>query len=242
MLDRFDDRTLEIATVVVVVLIALAILYFLAIFINPYIWFNPFPPPRPVEETPVAVVPTAPVLFTDTPVPGDTLTPTPTPTWTLTPSPTPTPTSTPTVTPLPTETPTATATDTPIPPTNTPRPKPPKPTPVPTPYPYDYQTAGARADCSRTWVHGYVLAANGLPEAGVQMRVGNEQGWRGDVWTDVNGYYEATFEWAPKAGRWFVRVFKGGQPRSIQFWWDTSGGCTGPYSLQEVEIIWRHRQ
>jgi hypothetical protein len=90
-------------------------------------------------------------------------------------------------------------------------------------------------------VHGYVLGANGLPEPNVQMRVGNDQGWRGDVWTDVNGYYEATFDWAPKAGKWFVRVFKGGQPRSMQFWWETSAGCDGPYSLQEVEIIWRHR-
>jgi hypothetical protein len=90
-------------------------------------------------------------------------------------------------------------------------------------------------------VHGYLLGANGLPEAGAQMRVGNDEGWRGDVWTDVNGYYEATFAWEPKAGRWFVRVFKGGVARSMQFWWETSAGCTGPYSLQEVEITWRHR-
>ena len=90
-------------------------------------------------------------------------------------------------------------------------------------------------------MHGYVLAANGLPEAGVQMRVGNDQGWRADTWTDVNGYYAYEFWGGPKAGRWFVRVFKGGMARSMQFWWDTSGGCEGPYSLQEVEIIWRHR-
>ena len=35
MFDRFDDRTLEIATVIVVVVIALVILCYLAIYINP---------------------------------------------------------------------------------------------------------------------------------------------------------------------------------------------------------------
>jgi len=90
-------------------------------------------------------------------------------------------------------------------------------------------------------VWGYVLGANGLPEANVQMRVGNNQGWVADISTDANGRYERVFDWKPVAGRWFVRVFKGGEPRSMQFWWETSGGCDGPYSLQEVQIDWRHR-
>ena len=233
MLDRFDDRTLEITTVIVVVLIALVILCYLAIYINPQFIFNPFKPHTP---TPVAVVtevfgPT----WTPTATPTATSTPTTTPTWT------PTATATDTPTPLPptaTNTPTPTATNTPAP---TKRPPPPRPTSTPTPWPYDYESAGGRGDCGRTWVHGYVLGANGLPESGVQMRVGNQEGWRGDIWTDVNGYYEATFAWEVRAGKWFVRVFKGGQARSMQFWWETSPGCDGPYSLQEVEITWRHR-
>ncbi len=67
MLDRFDDRTLEITTVIVVVLIALVILCYLAIYINPQFIFNPFKPHTP---TPVAVV---------TEVFGPTWTPTATP-------------------------------------------------------------------------------------------------------------------------------------------------------------------
>jgi hypothetical protein len=90
-------------------------------------------------------------------------------------------------------------------------------------------------------VYGWVRANNGLGENGVQMRVGNDQGWRADVWTDVNGYYRFDFASSPQAGKWFVRVFKGGQPRSMQFWWETSSGCDGPYSIQEVEITWKHR-
>ncbi len=47
MFDRFDDRTLEITTVIVVVIIALVILCYLAIYINPQVFFNPFKPPTP---------------------------------------------------------------------------------------------------------------------------------------------------------------------------------------------------
>lgn len=86
-----------------------------------------------------------------------------------------------------------------------------------------------------------MLGENGLPEANAQMRAGNDEGWRADAWTDVNGYYQFHFWGGPKAGKWFVRVFKGGQPRSMQFWWETSGGCDGPYSLQEVRVDWRRR-
>lgn len=90
-------------------------------------------------------------------------------------------------------------------------------------------------------VWGYVVGANGLAEANVQMRVGNDQNWRADTWSDDNGYYAYEFWGGPKAGKWFVRVFKGGQARSDQFWFETSAGCDGPYSLQEVRIDWRRR-
>jgi hypothetical protein len=233
MLDRFDDRTLEIVTVVVVILIALVMLCYLAIFINPQVIFNPFKPPTAtlVADVTSAVEPT----WTPTPTATPTKTSTPTPTWTPTPTPsnTPTPTDTNTPTPLP-------PTDTPLP-TATKRPPPPKPTATPTPFPYDYIEAAGGPDCARTWVWGYVVGADGLAEANVQMRVGNESGWRGDVWTDANGRYEATFAWEPQAGKWFVRVFKGGQPRSMQFWFASSAGCDGPYSKQQFRIDWQHR-
>jgi hypothetical protein len=230
MLDRFDDRTLEIATVIVVVVIALVILCYLAIFLNPQVFFNPFKPPKPtsIAEVTSLFEPT----WTPTATPTATNTPTATSTWT----PTPTPTDTPT--PLP-----PTATSTPLPTaTNTPKPKPPpRPTATPTPFPYDYTISEAGPDCDRTWVWGYVVGADGLGEQGVQMRVGNNQGWRTDIWTDVNGYYEATFATGAQAGQWFVRVFKGGQPRSMQYWFKSSAGCDGPYSLQQFHIDWRHR-
>jgi hypothetical protein len=229
MLDRFSDRTLEVATVIVVVVIALVILCYLAIYINPWVFFNPAKPPTPVAAVSATAVFQA--TWTPTATSTSTNTPTQTPTWT------PTLTASPTNTPLP-PTATPTATNTPKPPAPTSRPR---PTATPTPWPYNYTSAGARGDCTRTWVHGYVLQANGLAEPNVQLKVGNNQGWSGDIYSNANGYYEATFEWKVVAGRWWVQVFKGGQARSMQFWWETSAGCNGPYSLQEVEIIWRHR-
>lgn len=234
MFDRFDDRTLEIATVVIVVIIALVILCYLAIYINPQVFFNPFKPPQPTPEEVAQATAIVGPTWTPTHTPTSTNTPTPTATWT------PTPTPTDTATPTPTNTPTPTATNTPVPPTATSRPKPRPPTATPTPWPYFYEYAGGRPRCDWTGVWGYVVGANGLAETGVQMRVGNNQGWKADTWTDENGIYGFVFAEEPKAGRWFVRVFKGGQPRSMQFWWDTGGGCTGEYSLQEVRIDWKH--
>lgn len=236
MLDRFDDRTLEIATVIVVIVIALVILCYASVFVNPYLPWNPFPPPT-VTTTPT---PVSDVVETWTPTATSTPRPTSTSTATWTPSPTPTSTSTPTDTATPTSTPTAT----PLP-TNTRAPtRPPRPTPRPptaTPWPYDYKSAGGRGNCSVTGVYGWVLGADGLPEPNVQMRVGNDQDWRADTWTDINGFYRFDFANEPVAGMWFVRVFKGGEPRSDRFWWRTSAGCDGPYAIQEVEITWQHR-
>ncbi len=233
MFSRFDDRTLEITTVIIVVIIALVILCYLAIYINPQVFFNPFKPPTPTAVAGVTSIvgPT----WTPTATPTQTNTATPTSTWT--PSPMPTATWTPT----PTSTPTPTATNTPLPPTATSRPKPRPPTATPTPWPYDYEYAGGRPNCGWTGVWGYVVGANGLAEANVQIRVGDDRGWRADTWTNADGFYAFEFAREPKAGKWFVRVFKGGQPRSMQFWWETSGGCTGPYTLQEVRIDWRRR-
>jgi hypothetical protein len=240
MLDRFDDRSLEITTVIVVVVIALIILCYLAVYLNPQVFFNPFKPP-----TPTLVAETSPFepTWTPTPTPTETDTPTATTTWT------PSPTATDTPTPLP---PTATDTPTPLPPTATSPPKPTKPpppptaTPTPTPWPYYYlpdpPDTGQAADCGRTWVEGWVYGANGLPEPDVQMRVGNDLGLRTDVWTDVDGYYVFEFAPEPTAGKWFVRVFKGAQPRSVKYEWQTSAGCGSPRSIQWVRVSWQRRK
>jgi hypothetical protein len=236
MFDRFDDRTLEIATVIVVVVIALVILCYLAIYINPQVFFNPFKPPTP---TMVAVGPTSVLAPTWTPTatPTDTATPLPTNTWT--PTPRPTNTSTPTDT----NTPTPTPTNTPLPPTNTPRPKPKPPTATPTPWPYyPIENVGwVKPNCDQTLIWGYVIGANGLAEPNVRIRVGNADGWRDDTYSNAEGIYGYVFVNEPKAGRWMARVFKGGQPRSMQFWWDTSASCQGEYSLNQIRIDWRRR-
>ena len=230
MLDRFNDRTLEIATVVAVVLTALVLLCYLAIFLNPQVPFNPF---KPATAAPVAVVsPEVPPTWTPRPTSTSTSTSTPTPTWTPSPTPTntPLPTATNTATPLPTN-------------TSTPKPPPPKPRPTatPTPWPYYYTLSAGSPDCSLTWVWGYVVGKNGLGEPNVRVQAGNDQGWTAEDITDESGHYQVHFWSGPKAGKWFVRVFKGGQPRSFQYWWQTSAGCEGPYSLQEVHIDWKHR-
>jgi hypothetical protein len=83
--DRFDDRTLEIATVVVVILIALVLLCYLSIFINPQVFFNPFKPATPIAGVTV----TSALEPTWTPTPSATATNTATPTATWTPTATP---------------------------------------------------------------------------------------------------------------------------------------------------------
>lgn len=236
MFDRFDDRTLEIATVIVVVIIALVILCYLAIYINPWVFFNPFKPPTPVALVTATSAYEAP--WTDTPTPTRTDTPTPTATWTPTPTPTTTPTPTSTNTPVP---PTPTPTNTRPPPTATKRPPPPRPTATPTPWPYYYTISEARPNCDRTWVWGYVVSADGLGEYNVRVRVGNNEGWRADTWTDINGYYAFEFGSGAMAGQYFVRVMKGGVARSFQYWFRSNAGCDGPYSLQEFHIDWQHR-
>ena len=234
MFDRFDDRTLEIATVVVVVVIALVILCYLAIYINPQVFFNPFKPAEPTEQAIATATLTPVVTWTNSPTPSPTGTYTPTPTWTLA------PTSTSTPTPTSTHTPTPTSTNTPPAPTATKRPQPPRPTATPTPWPYYYSYSGGRPRCDWTGVWGYVTGADDLGETGVKMRVGNADGWYDYTWSDENGIYGYIFYEGPKEGMWYVQVYKGDQPRSMQFWWRTNAGCTGEKSLQEMRIDWTH--
>jgi PKD repeat protein len=109
------------------------------------------------------------------------------------------------------------------------------------PPPYYVTLAAGRPNCAWTGVWGYVLGVDGLPEPNVQMQVGNDQGWTVDTITDLNGFYRVEFWAGPKAGKWFVCVFKGGQPRSFQYWWQTNADCDSPYSVQEVHVDWQHR-
>ncbi|MEJ2207799.1 MAG: hypothetical protein P8129_02035 [Anaerolineae bacterium] len=238
MLNHLDDRMLKVMMIILVLLICLGSVCFGAILVNQFVGRSV----TPTAESARKSTPALPALASQ---PTNTATSTPTPTSTSTPvlMPTqaPTLTWTPTTTATLAATDIATATATLAPPTPTQEPPPSEPNVAPESFPYEYTSAAARGDCTGTWVHGYVLKANGSPEPGVQMRVGDNQGWYTDVWSDDDGYYEAVFEAAPKAGRWFVYVFKGGKARSMQFWWDTSASCQQPNSLQEVEIIWRHR-
>ena len=86
-----------------------------------------------------------------------------------------------------------------------------------------------------------MLGANGLPEPGVQMRVGNDDGWQEFTFTDVNGYYVFKFWDGPLADKLYAQVFKGGVAQSMQYWWETSAGCDSPYAIQYIRVDWRHR-
>ena len=90
-----------------------------------------------------------------------------------------------------------------------------------------------------TWVEGYVLGVNGLPEPDVQMRVGNHEGWVDHTKTNVDGYYVYQFAEQPVAGYFFVQVYKNGVPSSPTYDWYTSAGC-GDYGIQYIRVDWRH--
>ncbi len=118
----------QIATLVVVVIIALVLIAYGLIFINPRVALNPFKPP--VDTTPtlaIAAVSTLPPTWT--PTPTDTTTPTATPTFTAMPTLTPSPTSTPTI--APSATPRLTRLPAPVAPV-----APVAPTPITLPYSY----------------------------------------------------------------------------------------------------------
>ena len=79
-----------------------------------------------------------------------------------------------------------------------------------------------------------------MPEANVLMRVGNDDGWHADTNTDVDGYYAYHFWTGPYADKFYVQVYKNGVPQSMQYWWETSGGCDSPYAIQYIRVDWRH--
>jgi len=100
--------------------------------------------------------------------------------------------------------------------------------------------AGGRPDCKSTWVEGYVLGVNGLPEPDVLMRVGNFEGWSDTTRTDVNGKYVYQFAEGPIAGHFYVQVYKNSVPSSAPYAWYTSAGCESDYAIQYIRVDWRH--
>ncbi|HEY75536.1 MAG TPA: hypothetical protein G4O00_05055 [Thermoflexia bacterium] len=122
---------------------------YLVILINPYIFFNPFPPPRRAAVSPTPFVLPTPSLP---------------PTWTPTPTFTPLPTATPRPTRTPTSTPTATAT------------WPPTPTPTPrvtrAPYPFTCEVIYRRPEYDHwSGVAGHFQDLDGNPLPGYRVRV-----------------------------------------------------------------------
>ena len=209
MLDRLDDRVVELLTILVVIVILLTCLCYATIYFNPTVTFNPFPPDTPT------------VPATDTP----TVTPTLPATWTPTSTPSTTPTPTPTLTNTPTNTPTPTRTNTPTPTfTWTPTPIPP-PTNTPMPPPYEVRSMMAGPHCTWTGLFGTVVDQDGMPMGGVQIQLVGDNGWQSPiVSTDGAGQYEIFIQGSPIEGRWFATVLENGRPASNRIGFRTSGG------------------
>jgi len=246
-----SDRTATALLVIVIGATMLACLCYAAIFLQPEILFNPYPPSdatRRIELTLVALNPTPVIVVpTDTPEElfGPTWTPTVTPTPSITPTPTetrtPTPTSspTPTPTPFPSRTPTPSSTPTPLPP----------PPPTDTPPPPLYQPINIRteANCDVVRIKGRVFDSSGIPLAGVVMQVG-ESNVPGSLFntlpSDANGRYVWDFG-APNdnAHTWFVVPLESGQPAVERFLFQTDhiDTCDNLSAVQIVTVDWRRR-
>ena len=243
------------ATVLLTVVIGMTLLMclcFAAIFIEPEIPLNPYPPSIATERAELTAQALNPVLVSDQgqatttePFFPPTWTPTMTPTPSVTPTPTTTRTPTPSSTPTPTPTPFPTRTATPTPPP----PPPPPPTPTNTTAPPLYVPFNIRteANCDVIRVHGKIFNANGIPLGGVTMQVGevNIPGSRFNTSpSDANGRYVFDFA-APddNSHTWFVVPLENGQPAVSQFEFTTDSGkvCEELASVQIVTVDWRKR-
>jgi len=131
-------------------LTALTLVGYLLILVNPYIFYNPFPPPRSLAG----------ISSTPTPPASPSLPPTWTPTSTFTPAPSPTP--------RPTRTPTKTPTITPTwPPTATPTPRVTR-----SPYPFTCDVTYRRPEYDHwSGVAGHIQDLDGNPLPGYYVRV-----------------------------------------------------------------------
>ncbi len=225
MLDRLDDRVVELLTILIVIAILLTCLCYATIFFNPRVVFNPFPPatPTPLRTSTPTFTPTMPPTWTPTHTPTNT--PTPTPTFTST------PTWTATFTPTWTPTPTFTFTPTPIPP----------PTNTPLPPPYQWRSMAAGPYCTWTGVFGTVFDQNELPMGGVQLQLVGENGWQSPiVTTDGGGRYEITIQNGPIQGTWFVWILENGKPASDKIGFhSSSGGCDVGTGKQRFLLDWQ---
>jgi hypothetical protein len=246
-----SDRAATALLIIVVGATMLMCLCYAAIFVQPEIVFNPYPPSDAtarVERTLIAMNPiqtfatpreTPTNFFPPTWTPTVTPTPSVTPTATDTRTPTPTSTFTPTPTPFPTKTPTPTNTATPLPP------PPPTATTAPPLYvPFNIRTENS---CSVNRIFGRVFDANGLPLGGVVMQVG-EVGVAGSVFntspSDANGRYVFDFG-SPNddSHTWFVVPLENGEPavKRYEFTTDSADVCELTASIQIVSVDWRRR-
>ncbi len=207
----------NLLTVLIVVATLCMLSGFMLVFVNPYVPFNPFPPPT-LPPTLSFPTPTA-------TLPVVTLPPTWTPTPTITPSPTSTPTPAPTLTPTPT-----------VPPT---------PTLSPTPYPYELQPGTPTYSTSKVFhsaegcnwlsVAGQVLDASGKPVVINVMVRGELAGTPVELYTISGtatnfgpGGYEIQLADHPIASThtlYIQLLDPNGLPVSPQIYFDTHDSC-----------------
>ena len=184
MFSGMSDRFALAATLIALFMTTTVCLWYAAIFLQPQISLNPFPPPVAVDAQGLALIGTPTQAVRATP----TFPPTWTPTGTSTPTPTPTPTltETPTETPAPTDTPTITPTF-----TRTPRPTrrpPPPPTATPPPPPPPTEAASlwkgrlvaTWVNCGSTGLFGKVRGPGGAPMGDIWVHYWAD-GWDGAV-------------------------------------------------------------
>ena len=214
MLERLDDRVVELFTILAVIATLLICLCYATIFFNPMVALNPFPPRTPTVQIMVVptLSPTLPATWTPTATPTNT--PTPTRTFTATPTFTKTPTRTPT--------PTRTFTPTPTlvpPPTNTPMPPP-------------YQLIGnqlyAGYDCTLTQVFGTIVDQNSVPMGGIQIRLTGDNNFVQDNSTASDGSFGFVMAGWAIDGLWFLQIFENGRSASDFYGFRTSVNCIAP--------------
>ncbi len=251
-----SDRLALAATLVTLFMTITVCLWYAAIFVQPGISLNPFPPSQAAGLVSLGEgagpVPGTTPKVRSTPTFPPTWTPTGTPTSTNTPTPTFTPTPTPTDTPTQTPTTTATFTRTPRPPTRTPPPPPPTPTFTPRPTEASSLWKGrllsTNVNCGSTGLYGKVRGTSGNPIGGIWVHYWAD-GWDG-AWAqtsaDYNGdgdrNYDGLLDIRPKAGKWYVAVVESdGSTKNLSnvVSVDTSNFCEGQGAAQwgEIEFV-----
>jgi hypothetical protein len=224
-------RVANLLTFLILLLTGLVFACYLAVFVNPRLPINPFPPRNESVATPpgqevAAQTPAAP---------------------TFTPPPTFPPTWTPTVTSVPTLTATPRPTSTPVPPTVTPTPIPPTPRPRQFTLRQDPifvgQTLYPGASGWWTGIAGEVSDLDGNPVTDVTIRIQDNKGHSWEATPGSAANYAQTYGTTYGGGgsyAWWeqhlegscqqqitlqVQVWSGGQPRSDLLTVKTSGVC-----------------